>query len=51
LGVSATILKFIGSLDIFKVSQGVLVRPAGLDMGEVGGSNPPGPTKLLSRCF
>jgi len=29
----------------------VLVRPIGLDMVEVGGSNPPGPTKFLSLCF
>jgi hypothetical protein len=29
----------------------VLVRPIGLDMVEVGGSNPPGPTKILSLCF
>ena len=26
-------------------STRVLVRPIGLDMVEVGGSNPPGPTK------
>ena len=34
-----------------KESPHVLVRPIGLDMVEVGGSNPPGPTKFLSRCF
>jgi hypothetical protein len=28
-----------------------LVRPIGLDMVEVGGSNPPGPTKFLGLCF
>ena len=33
------------------MSTRVLVRPIGLDMVEVGGSNPPGPTKFLSRCF
>ena len=27
------------------------MRPIGLDMVEVGGSNPLGPTKLLRRCF
>ena len=30
----------------FKASTRVLVRPTGLDMVEVGGSNPPGPTKI-----
>ena len=30
----------------FKASTRVLVRPIGLDMVEVGGSNPPGPTKI-----
>ena len=35
----------------FCVSTRVLVRPIGLDMVEVGGSNPPGPTKFLSICF
>jgi hypothetical protein len=30
----------------FRVSTRVLVRPFGLDMVEVGGSNPPGPTKI-----
>ena len=29
----------------FSASTRVLVRPVGLDMVEVGGSNPPGPTK------
>ena len=29
----------------FNASTRVLVRPIGLDMVEVGGSNPPGPTK------
>ena len=29
-----------------KGSTRVLVRPIGLDMVEVGGSNPPGPTKI-----
>jgi len=29
----------------FDESTRVLVRPIGLDMVEVGGSNPPGPTK------
>ena len=29
----------------------VLVRPIGLDMVEVGGSNPPGPYKKLSICL
>jgi hypothetical protein len=29
----------------------VLVRPIGLDMVEVGGSNPPGPTNFLRHCF
>ena len=28
------------------MSTRVLVRPIGLDMVEVGGSNPPGPTKI-----
>ena len=35
----------------FEASTRVLARPIGLDMVEVGGSNPPGPTKFLSRCF
>ena len=35
----------------FKASTRVLVRPTGLDMVEVGGTNPPGPTKFLSPCF
>ena len=35
----------------FDESTRVLVRPIGLDMVEVGGSNPPGPTKFLSLCF
>ena len=35
----------------FRPSTRVLVRPIGLDMVEVGGSNPPGPTKILSLCF
>ena len=35
----------------FDVPTRVLVRPIGLDMVEVGGSNPPGPTKFLSLCF
>ena len=35
----------------FNVSTRVLVRPIGLDMVEVGGSNPPGPTKFSSFCF
>jgi len=30
----------------FNASTRVLVRPNGLDMVEVGGSNPPGPTKI-----
>jgi hypothetical protein len=30
----------------FRPSTRVLVRPIGLDMVEVGGSNPPGPTKI-----
>ena len=30
----------------FNASTRVLVRPIGLDMVEVGGSNPPGPTKI-----
>ena len=34
-----------------KGSTRVLVRPIGLDMVEVGGSNPPGPTKFLRLCF
>ena len=34
-----------------KGSTRVLVRPIGLDMVEVGDSNPPGPTKFLSICF
>ena len=34
-----------------KGSTRVLVRPIGLDMVEVGGSNPPGPTNFLSPCF
>jgi len=33
----------------FSVSTRVLVRPIGLDMVEVGGSNPPGPTKTDDR--
>jgi len=33
------------------VSTRVLVRPIGVDMVEVGGSTPPGPTKFLSLCF
>ena len=36
---------------IYDASTRVLVRPIGLDMVEVGGSNPPGPTKFLSICF
>ena len=35
----------------FNASTRVLVRPIGLDMVEVGGSNPPGPTKFSSFCF
>ena len=31
---------------IYDASTRVLVRPIGLDMVEVGGSNPPGPTKI-----
>ena len=30
---------------IYDASMRVLVRPIGLDMAEVGGANPPGPTK------
>ena len=30
----------------YQVSTRVLVRPIGLDMVEVGGSNPPGPTRI-----
>ena len=33
------------------VSQRVAASCVSLDMVEVGGSNPPGPTKFLSRCF
>ena len=36
---------------IYDASTRVLVRPIGLDMAEVGGSNPPGPTKFSSFCF
>ena len=36
---------------IYDASTRVLVRPIGLDMVKVGGSNPPGPTKFLSLCF
>ena len=36
---------------IYDASTRVLVRPIGLDMVEVGGSNPPGPTKFLGLCF
>ena len=35
----------------FSASTRVLVRPIGLDMVEVGGSNPPGPTNFLRHCF
>ena len=35
----------------YQVSTRVLVRPVGLDMVEVGGSNPHGPAKFLSLCF
>ena len=31
---------------LFEASTRVLVRPIALDMVEVGGSNPPGPTKI-----
>ena len=36
---------------IYDMSTRDLVRPIGLDMVEVGGSNPPGPTKILNLCF
>ena len=36
---------------IFDTSTRVLVRPIGLDMVEVGGSNPPGHTKFWGLCF
>ena len=37
--------------DRLAASTRALVRPVGLDMVEVGGSNPPGPAKFLSLCF
>ena len=36
---------------IYDMSTRDLVRPIGRDMVEVGGSNPSGPTKILSLCF
>ena len=36
---------------IYDVSTRVLLRPIGLDMVEVGGSNPPDPNKFLSLRF
>jgi len=35
----------------FDESTRVLVRPIGLDMVEVGGSNPPGPTNFYVSVF
>ena len=45
------ILIWLGQAATFSASTRVLVRPIGLDMVEVGGSNPPGPTKFLSLCL
>ena len=45
------ILIWVRQAATFEASTRVLVRPIGLDMVEVGGSNPPGPTKILSLCF
>ena len=45
------ILIWVRQAATFNESTRVLVRPIGLDMVEVGGSNPPGPTRFLSPCF
>ena len=39
------ILIWVRQAATFNESTRVLVRPIGLDMVEVGGANPPGPTK------